>query len=464
MTRYPDHRLEFLDQMVLKLSLATGRRQLIQCVWIYDRPLDPEGLERFTQNFSQSLGNRLVELSPLPFGRPRWVMAPSAPPPLHIGEATIARVELLAWANQQADQPLDPLQGPGWLLSSQAFSDGSAAVSMLSSHVIGDGIGGMLAIHEAISGQRRNPGYASTNERSLFHSLRSDLRQSARDLPATSRALAKAAQLMVRRSKLPKASASPLYPSPAAAAADPVVELPSAAIFIPLDQWKHQARRLRGNSFSLLAGLTARLAQRMGRCRASDGAVSLLLPINLRESLDDDRAFAVQFSKASIDPTTVTSDLAGVRTAIRLAHAKARQEPDPLQDLLPLLPWLPPAAVRGAADLMFEYGEDLPVTCSNLGDLFPDLARIDGTPAKYVLTRGLDNNVKLSDLQRTQGHLVVVSSRINGTISIGVEAFQLNTTNSRANLRRLAQETLAEFRLEGVIESGDSADLNTGNN
>jgi len=454
MNRASEHRLELLDQLVFKLSNATGRRQLIQCVWIYDRPVAPEGLEHFAQNFSQSLGNRLVEPSPLPFGRPRWVKGTMAPSPLHIGKPTLARSQLLAWASQQAEQPPDPVNGPGWLLSSQSFCDGSSAVSMLSSHVIGDGIGALLAIHEAIAGRLRPSGYELSRERSLSHSLRSDLWQAIGDLPSTAGALKQAIVLMRLRSKQLKLSPSPLEARQTRAVADPVVELPSTAVFIPLDQWQYQAKRLLGNSFCLLAGVTAKLAQRMGRCRASDGAVSMLLPINLRQNLEDDRAFAVQFSKAFVDPTTVTNDLSGVRSAIRIAHAKARQEPDPLQGLLPLVPWLPPAAVRGAAELMFEYGEDLPVTCSNLGDLSPDLARIDGTPAKYVLTRGLDTNVKLSDLQRTQGHLVVVSCRVNGTVSICVEAFQLKAENSRTNLSMIVQETLTEFSLDGVIESG----------
>ena len=70
-----EHRLSFMDETGLELMRATGRDQLIQCVWVYEHPIDMHGLERFHRNVAASCGNRLVERSPLLFGRPRWVRA-----------------------------------------------------------------------------------------------------------------------------------------------------------------------------------------------------------------------------------------------------------------------------------------------------------------------------------------------------------------------------------------------------
>jgi hypothetical protein len=92
------------------------------------------------------------------------------------------------------------------------------------------------------------------------------------------------------------------------------------------------------------------------------------------------------------------------------------------------------------------------VSCSNLGDLPPDLARVDGTPADYVFIRALDTNVTMGELQRSHGQLVVVSGRINGKISISVEAYQLDAENSKAHLRNVVEQTLAEFGLSGTID------------
>jgi hypothetical protein len=101
---------------------------------------------------------------------------------------------------------------------------------------------------------------------------------------------------------------------------------------------------------------------------------------------------------------------------------------------------------------MFAYSEDLPISCSNLGDLPPDLARVDGSPADYVFIRALDSDVTVGEMQRSHGQLVVVSGRINGKVSISVEAYQLDAENSKERLRGLVSQTLAEFGLSGVIE------------
>ncbi|MEI8082506.1 MAG: hypothetical protein WCI74_11745, partial [Actinomycetes bacterium] len=120
-------------------------------------------------------------------------------------------------------------------------------------------------------------------------------------------------------------------------------------------------------------------------------------------------------------------------------------------ELLPLVPWLPLNAVKGVADLMFSYSEDLPVSCSNLGDLPSELACADGTPAEYVLTRALDTSVTEGELQRSHGQLVIVSARINGKISISVEAYRLGAENTAERLRDLVKQTLEEFGLTGLI-------------
>jgi len=56
-----EHRLAFLDHAALELLRATGRNQLIQIVWVYERPLDEDGLKRFHKNLYASLGSRLIE-------------------------------------------------------------------------------------------------------------------------------------------------------------------------------------------------------------------------------------------------------------------------------------------------------------------------------------------------------------------------------------------------------------------
>ena len=447
MTASAEHRLEFLDQTALELLRATGRGQLVQCVWIYEHPVDEDGLKRFHHNLYASLGGRLIERSPLPFGRPRWVLPGGAAPPIRFAEHPRPRNELLAWADSLADLPIDPEQGPGWHLAVQPLDDGSTAVSIVASHVIGDGVGALMAVFEAVTGNVRNMGYDRAGQRTRRKAVGADLRRAIRDLPHAARIAAKAFRLArEKREHFARARAA----RTAAVDGDHVV-VPSVAIYVDIPEWDAKAESLGGNSYSLLAAYAAKMGEYLGRRRASDGAVTLVIAINLRESLDDDRALAMAFANASVDPTGVTTDLSEARVAVRKAREKAKSEVDPAMELMALVPWMPKTTVKGIVELMFDYSEDLPISCSNLGDLPPEIARVDGTAAEYVLIRALDTNVTEGELRRSHGQLVVVSGRINGKVSISVEAYQLDAENSRERLRELAHKALDDFGLSGEI-------------
>lgn len=448
MTEQPnEHRLEFLDQAALELHRATGRGQLMQCVWVYEHPVDDDGINRFHRNLYDSLGGRLIERSPLPFGRPRWVRPTGSPPPIRRAATPRPRSELMDWADELGALPIDPEHGPGWQLAVLPLDDGSTAVSIIASHVIGDGVGALMAVFEAVTGAIRNPGYDKPHARTLRQAVVSDLRQAVRDVPLTARTAVQAVKMYrAKRDDFSRARAARAHK-----AEGRHVVVPSVAIYVDVADWDARAGELGGNSYSLLAGFAARLSDHIGRRRA-DGNVSLLIAINLRESLADDRALAMAFASANVDPAKVTVDLTESRHAVREAREKAKAEPDPTMDLMALIPWLPKSSVKGIADLLFSYSEDLPVSCSNLGDLPPDLARLDGTPAENVFIRALDSNVTLGELERSHGQLVIVSGRINGKISISVEAYQLDAENSKPRLRELAMRTLAEFGLTGAID------------
>lgn len=66
--------------------------------------------------------------------------------------------------------------------------------------------------------------------------------------------------------------------------------------------------------------------------------------------------------------------------------------------------------------------------------------------------RGVDQNVTRRDIEAMGGQLVLVSVRVNGKISIGIVAYQLDAQNSKTRLRELAALTLKDFGLAGVIE------------
>lgn len=429
---------------------ATGQDAVMQVVWIYEHPVDIDALRRFCNNLGYGLFGRKIERSPLPFGRHRWVSA-QGPPDLDIAECARPREELSDWADERAQLPIDPERGPAGHLAVLPLTDGSTAVSVVGSHCLADGVGALLAVFEAITGSRRDFGLPPPHSRTRLRAMLSDARQTARDAPEAARTLVAAAKLAFgRRHELARSEA----PGSTAALADGDrhVMVPVITVFIDLDIWDARAEALGGNSYSLVAGFAAILAERMGRVRADDGAATLIIPINER-TLDDSRANAVSLATVSIDPTQVTKDLSGTRVAISQARKTAREVPNEALQLLPLIPFIPKRAVKRIADVAFGFSADLPVACSNFGDVPAEIGRLDGTDAEYVVLRGLDRHVTRQVLEQRCGILNVVSGRIGGRLSITVGAYQPGEENSKPHLRELVVRTLAEFGLIDVIEA-----------
>ncbi len=452
MTTTPHGVLDYFDQTAFELLRATGRGQLIQGVWIYDHPVDTDGLAGFHTRLGTGMLGRLIERSPLPFSRARWVSVPGPQSPIIYESEPRPRSGVMAWADEFATRPIDPQRGPGWLLGVAPLTDGSTAITIVASHCLVDGGGSMVVTWNAVTGKQRDLGYPPSTSRTLIEAVSQDLRATARELPKLVSAVRGVAghALRTRRHAKPKPAPRPEPPAPEAAD-DTIVHIPSVVAFMDTNQWDATAESLGGNTYSLVAGFSAKLAAHLDRRRASDGTVTLVMARNARESLDDDRALAMTFATVGVDPDRVTEDLTEARTSIRVARERAESEPDPSLLLLPIVPWFPRRMARILIGQMFAYDEALPVSCSNLGEIPSDIANLDGTPADFFFARSFDQNVTLRDLKRSQGTLVVVSGRLNGRIWIAVEAFQLGADNTSARLRELMEKTLAEFGLDGVI-------------
>jgi hypothetical protein len=143
--------------------------------------------------------------------------------------------------------------------------------------------------------------------------------------------------------------------------------------------------------------------------------------------------------------------LSGARAGIKEALKTLRERPDETLQLLPLTPFLPRRAVKRGSDVVFGFN-DLPVSCSNLGEVDPVLARADGTDAEYVTLRGVDRHVPREYLERRGGLLTVLAGRVGGKISITIVAYQPGKENTKPWLRELAADTMAEFGLTGAIQ------------
>jgi hypothetical protein len=431
--------LDLLDQTIFRVERAAGVTNLIQCVWTYDLPVDIDGLRRFHRHLQRGRLARRIELSPLPFGRHRWV-SPMDQPELEIVATPRPRAEFDPWLAEQANTPLDAERGPGWHLAVLPFTDGGTGVSLIASHCLTDGVGLSEAVAAAACGADDAIDWPAPESRRRWRSLREDASQAARDLPAIGRAVGDAARFVRRNASATGAAAAP---RPMGGTDEPVT-LPTATVFLDADEWDARACSLGGTSNTLLAAFAARLAQNLGRV-ALDGSVTLTMPINERTA-GDTRANAITNVDITVDPAPATTDLRAIRTATKQALIGAKEEPDARWTLLPLVLLVPErlgkrwvgAATNSAAS----------VGASNVGAVHPAANRPDGTDADSFAMKSLSSGMTTATMHQLGGLLSVLSGRANGQVFVSVVAYQPDRANSDDELQQRVSCVLSEFSLD----------------
>ena len=455
----PDNRLAIMDHALFAQHRAIGRQVVVQVVWVYEHAIDFDGVRRFNHSLGNGLLGRHIERSPL-FARHRWV-SDRGPADIDIAESARPRTELSDWADERSQLPINLERGPGWHIGVLPLTDGSTAVSLVTSHYLIDGFGLALAIAEAVLENSRDLGYPPPRSRTRLRAVVQDVRQTAQDVPQVARALIAATRLARRQRRDIARSPAPPPVALAADDGDDTVAVPVITTHIDVDEWDARAKALGGTSETLLAGLAAKLGERMGRRRAGDGAVTLLLPMSERTE-SDTRAIAVSYARVSVDPTRVTTDLRDARTAIKQALTTLRETPDEDErQLFWLAPFTPKRALKWLADTALN-DPDWPVFCSNLRDLGPMVFALARTEAEYAtisahlyplhLIRVIVQRVTRQWLEQAGGQLTVQSWRIGDKVGITIEAYQPGADNTKPALRELVARILAEFDLTGEIE------------
>lgn len=432
--------LDLVDDTFFRVERAAGVTNVIQCMWVYDRAPDIDGLRRFHRHLQRSRLSRRVERSPLPFGRYRWV-SPGAQPKLEIVETPRSRAEFDAWLAEQADIRLDAERGPGWHLAVLPFTDGGAGISMIASHCLTDAVGLCQALADAAGGNDNAVDWPAAGSRGRWRALRDDARQTARDLPAIGRAAADAARFLRHNS-----GATAPAPAPTVTV-DEDVTVPTATFFVDAGEWDDRARALEGTGNGLFLALAARLAQRVGRV-AADGSVAVTMAINERTD-GDTRANAIKNVDFMVDPTPATTDLGGIRTATKQALVRSQREPDERWTLLPLVPLIPERL--GKKWLGAATNSAATVGSSNVGAVDPGTNRPDGTDADHFAIRSLSARMTTVMLHQLGGLLSLLSGRMNGQVFVSVVAYDPAGTNSDCALRQHISSVLDEFSLASTM-------------
>ena len=438
-----DTRLAFLDQASFLRLRATGVETVGQILWVYDRPVDMDGLRRFNQNLGRGLLGRRIERSPLPFGRHRWV-AWHEPPDIDVAASPRPRAELSTWVNERAQIPVDPEHGPCWHLGVLPLDDGGTAVSLVTSHTVADGVAVSIAIGEAVKGEVREFGYPPPRSRGQLRGLLVDARDTLRGLPEVFRAFIACILILFKRGS--DNASQPKSPAPSTSPdRDEPFVVPATTLLVDLASWDARALELGGSSNSLLIALATRLAELMGRVSPTDGTVAITVPVSER-SPDDTRANALTAVTLRIDPTRATTDLQVIRNEMKQGLAALLQNPNELLKPLPLIPLTPKWLARKMEGLALATS-DLPVCCSNLRDLDQSLARVDGADPRDISARAFNRGVTREAAERGQGELYLFSGRINGKIYISISGYEPGAENSKTYLCGLIKQALADFRL-----------------
>ncbi|PND54577.1 hypothetical protein CRM90_27135 [Mycobacterium sp. ENV421] len=442
-----DSTLAYIDQGSFLGLRALGRGPLAQYAWIYERPVDLDGLRRFHHNLGRGLLGRRIERSPLPFGRDHWV-AWTGPADIDVAAAARPRAEALEWLDEQIRVPIDPEGGPSWRLAVQPFTEGGAVVTLIASHSICDGLGLTLAIRQAASGETWELGYPEPNSRTRGRALREDTAEILRAVPDFAKAVVAAVRLAKNNSAEMTSSAGRSGPRMVKLDGAELVSVPSIAAFIDDEQWRYRMESLGGTSNSLFAAIAAKLGQTFGRVD-DNGRVRLQFPVSERTE-GDTRANALTGMTVSIDPANVTQTLRDVRAELKKNLAALSESRFELLGPVALAPLIPPGLARRLEGMAL--GAGAPIGCSNLGKLDPAVNRPDGTDADHIVLRQFESRITADILDRLGGTLFLASGQINGEVSLSVAAWRPGGPNSKDLVAASVRHVLDEFGLAATIE------------
>lgn len=457
----PDNLLDYIDESFFLDFRAQGHGAMIQFIWIYEHDVDLVALRRFHHNLGASLLSRCVEPSPMPGGRSRWVSW-SPPSEFDVAERPRPRSELAAWTDEQTARPIALEGGPPWRLAVQPLAEGGAAVSLLVSHAVGDGVAINNAVVDAVMGTGADPGYPPPHSRTRMRGYLADARQMARDLPEAVRALvlspraAKEVPMRVRagldkrlarRGQTPglpaRQNAGPTRPNAG------VPRLPSVTVLVDTGHWDERAESLGGTSNSLLIGFTSKLCAILGWVD-SDGLANIAIPVNERQH-GDTRGNALTSAAMVVDPATAT-DLRAIRAGVKAALTKLTASRDTIMAPLALIPFVPRFLANRFQTVLQKSAN---VTCSHFGDLDPAVNRPDGTDAEWFYARHARTPAMADPalLRRAGGiFFPVASGRLGGRLYASICYSDAAGSTTTGDLAGAVQQALEEFGVTAVLD------------
>ncbi|WP_042939914.1 hypothetical protein [Rhodococcus sp. AW25M09] len=445
-------RLTYDDDLFLRMECVLGVPVVNQIVWRFERPVALVALESMWRLLAAGPIDRSVRRARIPGARDSWTAARRSADPVVIG-SSIAREDIDRWIEDEAAQTLDPIEGPAWRLSATAVESGGMVVSLVGSHVVGDGGALTSAAAAALSGHAVPDDF----ERVGLDGSRSPSAESGADiadgvgrigaaLSGAARAVSNTAIESMRARRNSSADPGSSTPNATTPNADRsrVSIAPAAGAWVPSTvvvdcmtaDWSAAAASKGGSANSLLVAVVLGILTGSGRITTED-RVRVALPVSTR-IVGDRRANATSGVSIHVDAGgTYRDDLGAIRASSKQAFkAQADQRVTTTFELLkPLMQLLPDAIVAKLA----ASGSAPLCLCSNLGNRGVALRTIGGVDATAVAMRSITQNTDVALLRRTGGGVSAWWNESGERATLCVTGLDPDRFPSKEHLRGLVE-------------------------
>lgn len=440
-------RLTYDDDLFLRMECVLGVPVVNQIVWRFDRPVSVDALEAMWHLLAAGPIDRSVRRARVPGARDSWTAARRPADPIVVA-SPIDRAAVDRWIEDEAAVRLDPIEGPAWRLSATAVEGGGTIVSLVGSHVVGDGGALTSAAASALSGRAVPDDF----ERVGLDDSDSVSARSGADivdgvgrigaaLSGAARALGGAAVEAVRARTTGSGSAS----TDSASTDRPRVRVaPAEGAWVPSTvvvdcmsaDWSAAAAGKGGSSNSLLVAVVLGILTRSGRITTEE-RVRVALPVSTRRA-GDRRANATSGVSIHVDAGgAYRDDLGPIRASSKQAfQAQADRTVTTTFELLkPLMQLLPDAIVAKLA----ASGSAPLCLCSNLGSRGVALRTIGGVDATAVAMRSITQNTDVALLRRTGGGVSAWWNESGDRATLCVTGLDPDRFPSKEHLRELVE-------------------------
>lgn len=443
-------RLQFADDMFLRRHAGPVSPAVNQVLWRLDDPYDAERLRDLAGHLAAGALHRRVVRARVPGARHVWAPAATLPV-LDLQTAPVPVGGVAAWAQTQADVPLDPARGRAWRLSAADVRDGGAVVSLTCAHAVADGAALIDAVVRAAT--HADPVAVPEPERGV-RALVADAADAAGQTAAVARWAWARVRKVVRDRRT--AGAAPTAgdvadPGPAPRPAPPRPAVDDAAwrapvlhVELPSERVAEVAAERGGTPNTWFVAFLARLVHATGRFPGEP--VPVALPVATRGP-DDPRANSTKIARVTVPADVLAArDLGWVRAAAKEAYAAVGEaEPGAAPVPLELVQMLPDALVH-----RLPQPPVAAALASNLGKPPAGYTQAAGGAVRAVATLSHYQGATAGELRAAGGGLVAFCTTVGPTTTLSVAALDPDRVPDAATLRRLVLAEAEAWRLTAV--------------